>query len=109
MDPLVRSTLWVQRQFWRGAGTALAALFGGYLVLYTLDPRPRLETWVALTAFVASTAYRAYQRLRRPPAEDESTRLDLELFAHLTVAAYAGVLRAPGGLAPPCGGRTAPQ
>jgi diguanylate cyclase (GGDEF)-like protein len=98
MDPLVRSTLWVQRQFWRGAGTALAALFGGYLVLSTLDPRPRVETWVVLTAFVASTAYRAYQRLRRPPAEDESTRLDLELFAHLTVAAYAGVLRAPGGL-----------
>jgi diguanylate cyclase (GGDEF)-like protein len=52
----------------------------------------------AFALLLGSTAYRAWQRLRRQPAEDDTARLDVELFSHLVVIAYAVVLRAPDGL-----------
>ena len=98
MDPLVRSALWVQRLLARAAGTGLAALFGLYLVGSTLAPRPNAEALVVFAALVASTAYRAFQRLVRQPPGQAIARLDLELFTHLSVLAYAAVVRGPKGL-----------
>ena len=50
-----------------------------------------------LGLFLASLGVRAVRRLRRILPR-ETARLDLELFSHLTVAAYVGVLCAPQGL-----------
>jgi diguanylate cyclase (GGDEF)-like protein len=98
MDPLVRSALWVQRQVARATGTGLAVLFGSALVYATLEPVPAGQGLAALGLLVGSTGYRAWLRLRRQPAEDDTARLDVELFCHLVVIAYVVVLRAPEGL-----------
>ncbi len=98
MDPVLRATVWLERQVARAAGTALAAGFGGYLVWVTLLPSPPLHAGIALGLLLVSTGFRAFRRLAGAPLADETTRLDLELFSHLAVLAYAVVLRAPGGL-----------
>jgi diguanylate cyclase (GGDEF)-like protein len=98
MDPLVRSALWVQRQVARATGTGSAVLFGSALVYATLEPLPASQAWGVFALLLSSTAYRAWQRLKRQPAEDDTARLDVELFAHLVVVAYAVVLHAREGL-----------
>ncbi|HYJ10042.1 MAG TPA: diguanylate cyclase [Polyangiaceae bacterium] len=97
MDPLVRLALATQQLIARTAGTALAAGFGA-LVVYAETERPS-DTLLAAAAllFGASLSYRVWQRRRRAVLE-ETTRLDLELFTHLVVLAYALVLRTSGGL-----------
>src|SRR5262249_39283239 len=69
-----------------------------YLVWSTMEPRSTVELLAVLAVLLASTGYRAFQRLVRQPPGQEAARLDLELFAHLAVLAYAIVLRAPRGL-----------
>lgn len=98
MDPLVRSAIWVERAGARAAGTALAGALALFVVWSALEPRPRGQALAALFVLLLSTGYRVLVRLVRQPPEPEIARLDLELFTHLMVGAYALVLLAPGGL-----------
>ncbi|HYO95288.1 MAG TPA: sensor domain-containing diguanylate cyclase, partial [Polyangiaceae bacterium] len=98
MDPLVKCALWAQRLIARASGTALAGAFAAYLVVTTRSALPAPLEVAVLLGLALSTGYRAWQRLIRQPAEPDITRLDLELFAHLTVVAYTLVVRAPDGL-----------
>lgn len=97
MDPLVRLALGAQQLIARTAGSLLAVGFGAFVVYAETE---RLDDTVlggAAVLFLASLGYRAWQRRKRAVVE-ETTRLDLELFTHLVVLAYALVLRARGGL-----------
>lgn len=98
MDPLLRGTLWLQRQTARASGTALAIVFGAGLVWVSAEPTSLIERMFGFSCLLASTGVRAFRRLGRAPLEDELTRLDLELFSHLTVLAYWAILQAHGGL-----------
>jgi two-component system cell cycle response regulator len=98
MDPLVRSAIWVQRLVARTTGTLGALIFGALLVYAALEPVDPTETWLLFGLLLGAVVYRGAQRWRRPPAQEETTRLDLEFFTHLTVLVYAVVLRGPGGL-----------
>lgn len=100
MDPLVRAALTLQQAIARGLGTGLAAAFGAYLVYVAAgEPDPTLSAIVAV-CFVVSLVLRAVRRLRRL-CPTQMTRLDLELFTHSFVGAYASVFFAPGELRGP--------
>ena len=98
MDPLLRATLRLQRLLASASGTALASLFGAYLVWTNLAPPPLWHLAIALGLLLMSTGVRAQRRFGRVPQEDELVRLDLELFSHVTVLTYALVMRTPRGL-----------
>ncbi len=98
MDPLVRSAIWIQRLVARTTGTLVALLSGAVLVYATLEPPDATGSSLLLGLLLAAVLYRGAQRWRRPPAEEETTRLDLEFFTQLTVFLFGLVLRAPGGL-----------
>jgi diguanylate cyclase (GGDEF)-like protein len=97
MDPLVRLALAAQQLIARTAGTALAIGFGGFVVYAETEgvEAPALAGVGLL--FALSLSYRIWQRRRRAVVE-ETARLDLELFTHLVVLAYALVLQSRGGL-----------
>jgi diguanylate cyclase (GGDEF)-like protein len=97
MDPLVRLALGTQQLIARTAGTALAIGFGGLVVYAEAEgvEAPFLAGGGLL--FALSLSYRIWQRRRRAVVE-ETARLDLELFTHLVVLAYALVLQTSGGL-----------
>jgi two-component system cell cycle response regulator len=97
MDPLVRAVLSVQELARRALGTAIAVLFGGYLVYFAAGSAPPAASAVVLGLFLVSLAVRAARRLRRI-APRETVRLDAELFSHLVVAVYFGVMSLPGGI-----------
>jgi two-component system, cell cycle response regulator len=97
MDPLVRLALGTQQLIARTAGTVLAAAFGAFIV-YAQSERVDGALEVVVGAlFALSLGYRVWQRRRRAVVE-ETARLDLELFTHLVVLAYAVVLHTRGGL-----------
>src|ERR1041384_7008820 len=98
MDPLVRLALWTQQLIARTAGTLLAAGFGAFVVSAETERQSEVVLGGAALLFLASLGYRAWQRRSRAVVE-ETARLDLELFTHLVVLAYALVLRTRGGLA----------
>src|SRR5690349_15121769 len=101
MDPLVSCALWVQRQAARGAGTALGAALGAYLVWSVANRPPLSFDLAALGVGLALLGHAATRRLLRQPLEEEMARRDAALFTLLTVLCYAAVLRAPGGLGGP--------
>src|SRR3954471_8336320 len=100
MDPLVRLALWTQQLIARTAGTLLAVGFGAFLVYSETERLDDAVLYGSALLFLASLGYRAWQRRRRAVVE-ETARLDLELFTHLVVLAYALVLRTRGGLEGP--------
>jgi len=100
MDPFVRAALTLQQLAARGFGTAMAVAFGAYLVYFATGSAPAEWSLSVLGVFLSSLAVRAVRRLRRILPRD-TARLDLELFTHLTLLAYLGVLLAPGGLGGP--------
>jgi hypothetical protein len=97
MDPLVRLALGTQQLISRAAGSLLAVGFGAFVV-YAETERldPALLAGVGLL-FVGSLGFRIWQRRLRAVVE-ETARLDLELFTHLVVLAYALVLQTRDGL-----------
>jgi len=99
MDPLVRAALVVQQALARSSGTLLGAGFGAYLVGVQRLPELSGFQGVVGAAFAASLALRIFRRLRRLNAA-EALRLDLELFTHLVVLAYGGILAVPAALQP---------
>lgn len=98
MDRLVRSALWVERAVARAAGTVLSGVLALFLFWSAVAPRPKGQLLAALLVLGISTGYRVFRRLIQQPPEPEVGRLDLELFTHLMVLAYALVLQAPRGL-----------
>ncbi len=101
MDPLVSCALWVQRQAARGAGTALGAALGAYLVWSVANRPPLSFDLAALALGLALLGHAAARRLLRQPLEEELARRDAALFTLVTVLCYAAVLRTPGGLGGP--------
>jgi two-component system, cell cycle response regulator len=97
MDPLVRVALSTQQLIARTAGTLLAVGFGAFVVYSETEVVGEPLLYLAGAAFAASLGYRAWQRRKRAVVE-ETARLDLELFMHLVVLAFAAVLRTRGGL-----------
>src|SRR5688572_25893710 len=97
MDPLVRLALATQQLIARTAGTALALGFGGFVVYAETEGVDAPLLAAAGLLFVLSLSYRIWQRGRRAVVE-ETARLDLELFTHLVVLAYALVLQTRDGL-----------
>jgi two-component system, cell cycle response regulator len=97
MDPLVRVALSTQQLIARTAGTLLAVGFGALVVYAQTEPVAEPLLYCGAAAFAVSLGYRAWQRHRRAVVE-ETTRLDLELFMHLVVLAFAAVLCTHGGL-----------
>jgi two-component system cell cycle response regulator len=97
MDPLVRLALATQQLCARSAGTLLSIGFGALLVYSETERLGDASRAAGVGCFALSLGYRAWQRLRRSVVE-ETSRLDLELFTHLVVLAYAGVLATRGGL-----------
>ncbi|MGC4091785.1 MAG: hypothetical protein QM756_28660 [Polyangiaceae bacterium] len=75
MDPLVRSTLWLQRQISRGTGTALAGLFGGYLVLHDAWTRAQLWSAGCVGAFVGVHQLPSLPALAAPTSEPTRPRV----------------------------------
>jgi two-component system, cell cycle response regulator len=98
MDPLVRLALATQQLIARTAGSLLAIGFGAFVVYAETERLDDPVLYGMAGLFSASLGYRIVQRRRRAVVE-ETTRLDLELFTHLVVLAYALVLRTQGGLA----------
>jgi diguanylate cyclase (GGDEF)-like protein len=97
MDPLVRLALGTQQLIARTAGTLLAAGFGAFVVYAETERIDGVLRAGVACLFALSLGYRIWQRRRRAVVE-ETARLDLELFTHLVVLAYALVLRSRGGL-----------
>jgi diguanylate cyclase (GGDEF)-like protein len=97
MDPLVRLALGTQQLIARTAGTLLAASFGAFVVYAETERVADALLASVACLFALSLGYRIWQRRRRAVVE-ETARLDLELFTHLVVLAYAVVLRSRGGL-----------
>src|SRR6188768_3740307 len=97
MDPLVRLALATQQLIARTAGALLAVGFAAFVVYAETERLDDAIQYGVLGLFLASLGYRVWQRRRRAVVE-ETTRLDLELFTHLVVLAYAVVLRTQGGL-----------
>ncbi|MCC6216385.1 MAG: diguanylate cyclase [Polyangiaceae bacterium] len=95
-DPWVAVSLRIQRALAAGGRPAVAAGFGGGLIHWAAARTPDAVVWAGLTLLAASTGVAVWRRLRRLDSQ-ATTRLDLDLFWHLVVAAYAGVLAAPGG------------
>jgi len=96
----VRAALTVQVMVARGFGTVLALFFGACLTFWESGAVPESVGPFVTVAFVVSLALRATRRLKRLAPRD-TIRLDLELFTHLVVLAYAAILAAPGGLSGP--------
>jgi two-component system, cell cycle response regulator len=99
MDPLVRSTLALQRLLAKAAGLGLSIGFGVYLVCWAGDPPPELNNWVAFGAYLLVTLFHVGRRLRHLP--DEVVKLDLELMTMLSAGLYLVILKSPGGLGGP--------
>jgi diguanylate cyclase (GGDEF)-like protein len=97
MDPLVRLALATQQLIARTAGTLLATGFGAFVVYAETERVDGALLAGVACLFAFSLGYRVWQRRRRAVVE-ETARLDLELFTHLVVLAYAVVLRSRGGL-----------
>jgi diguanylate cyclase (GGDEF)-like protein len=97
MDPLVRLALGAQQLIARTSGALLAVGFGALVVYAETERLDDSVLGIAAFLFLVSLGYRAWQRRRRAVVE-ETARLDLELFTHLVVLAYALVLRSKGGL-----------
>src|SRR5688500_666510 len=97
MDPWVRATLAIQHALSRGSGLALSVALAVYLVYWAAATPPPLASLLAAGVLVASTLLRLARRWRGL-LQEHARRLDLELFSHLVVVAYALVLQAPGGL-----------
>ena len=97
MDPLVRATYAVQQGLARLSGIAISIALGAYLVLWAGDPPSAAWNAAALGLLSVSLCVRLFRRLRRLNPDD-TARLDLELFMHVVVAVYLGILFAPGQL-----------
>jgi diguanylate cyclase (GGDEF)-like protein len=97
MDPLVRVALATQGLLARTAGTLLAAAFGAFVVYSETERLEDAALYGVGALFAVSLGYRVWQRRRRAVVE-ETARLDLELFTHLVVLAFAIVLRTRGAL-----------
>jgi two-component system, cell cycle response regulator len=97
MDPLVRVALEAQQLVARTAGTLLAACFGAFVVYAEAERLNGPVLYGAGALFLVSLGYRAWQRHKRAVVE-ETARLDLELFTHLVVLAFAVVTRTRGSL-----------
>jgi len=97
MDPLVRLALATQQLLARTAGALFAVGFGAFVVYAETERVPDVALYGVGSLFAVSLGYRILQRQRRAIVE-ETARLDLELFTHLVVLAFAVVLRTRGGL-----------
>lgn len=97
MDPLVRVSLRMQQAFTRASGLGSSIGFGAYLV-YSVAEGPGLVYDLALGALLTGFIALAVSRRLRRLDPDATTRLDLELFTHLVVLAFALVSQAPGKL-----------
>ena len=97
MDPVVRAALGLQQLIARIAGVGFSLAFAAYLVWSTASHGGGLWDGVWLALLVVATLVCAVRRFRAPNVEG-AVRLDLDLFLHLTVVAFAVVLRLPGGL-----------
>jgi diguanylate cyclase (GGDEF)-like protein len=97
MDPLVRVALGLQQGLTRISGLLMSLGLAGFLVWWATDP-PALPWCVAaLATLLTSLVLRVVRRLGRLDP-DATMRLDLELFTHLVVLAYAVILLLPGKL-----------
>jgi hypothetical protein len=97
MDPVVRAALGLQQLIARIAGVGFSLAFAAYLVWSTASHGGGLWDGLWLALLVVATLVCAVRRFRAPNVEG-AVRLDLDLFLHLTVVAFAVVLRLPGGL-----------
>lgn len=97
MDPLVRVALRAQQVLGRISGLGISVGLGGWLLVYANDPPPLGWNVAAAAGLLASLSLRAARRFRRLDP-DATLRLDLELFTHLVVLAYAALLFLPGKL-----------
>jgi diguanylate cyclase (GGDEF)-like protein len=100
MDPLVRTTLAVQQGLSRVSGTLTSLLFAVALLASEVHPPPLAWRLVGTGLFATSLVYRLVRRLGQLDPR-ETSRLDTELFTHLSVGCYAMVLGAPGGIEGP--------
>ncbi len=95
MDPLVRAAVGAQQFLFRTTGFALSALGGAYVVWWARRGEMDAYAYGVFALLGATLVHRLVRRLRRlNPVE--IARLDLELFCHLVVGAYAVVLNTPG-------------
>ncbi len=102
MDPLVRGALAVQQAIARSGGLALSVLLGALLVFSQVrvaQHQPISWLWLGAAGVVLalSLVVRLVRRLQRLSPED-ALRLDIELFTHLLVAAFAVVVNTKQGL-----------
>lgn len=100
MDPLVRASYALQQGLSRISGLVWSVAFGAYLVYWAALAPPPLWNTIAAAGFVVSLGLRTTRRLRRLDPQ-AAARLDFDLGTHLVLAAYLGVLLAPGRLAGP--------
>ncbi len=97
MDPLVRATYAVQQGLSRLSGIAISIALGVYLVLWAGSPPSDVWNIAAAGVLVISLGARLMGRLRRLNPDD-TARLDLELFTHVVLLVYLGILLSPGRL-----------
>ncbi|HMJ15420.1 MAG TPA: sensor domain-containing diguanylate cyclase, partial [Polyangiaceae bacterium] len=95
-----RATLAIQQALNRASGLVLSFGLGIYLVYWAAGAPAPFLSLLAAGVLLASTTVRLLRRWRGL-FQANVRRLDLELFTHLVVLAYALVLRAPGGLQGP--------
>jgi diguanylate cyclase (GGDEF)-like protein len=96
MDPLVRAALTLQQLARKSMGTLIAVGAGAYLAYFASGAAPALWSGVVLLLFLISLSMRAHARLARVVPR-ETVRLDFEVFTHLTVLVFLGVISTPGG------------
>ncbi len=97
MDPLVRATYAVQQALSRLSGIAISIALGAYLVVWAGGPPADVWNIAAGGVLIASLGVRLTRRLRRLNPDD-TARLDLELFTHVVILVYLGILLSPGKL-----------
>ena len=100
MDPLVRTAARAQQWASRYSGYAFSAGFGVMLVVWARLGGAPWWAMVALGGLVVSFGLRLARRLSRLSPR-LLTQLDIELFTHAVVLAYAGILLAPEQLSGP--------
>ncbi|MEZ4222398.1 MAG: diguanylate cyclase [Polyangiaceae bacterium] len=100
MDPLVRAAFGLQQVSSRFSGTLLAIGASAYLVFWAGQRENPWHAIVAALVLVVSLGFRVARRLGRLSPRAIAW-LDFELFSHLIVVGYAGVLLSPGGLEGP--------
>ncbi|MCH2108413.1 MAG: sensor domain-containing diguanylate cyclase [Polyangiaceae bacterium] len=100
MDPILRSTVWLQRAAVRSMGFFGAALMAAYLVWWASGTPPQWLTWT-MSALFLLFLWRGLKGLSTEVEPEARAFRNLGIFSALIVGAYALILRAPGGMTGP--------